>query len=217
MKIKIQKAKFIRNIIIGIIALILVALIINYAPGYKRNKYANVINLVIGDTNVTEELKNEIYKDEKGSLYISKEDIQNFLDKTIYYDEANKMIITTSEVSVAGMKIGENIVTINGSTKQTSNSIIIYNNTIYIPIKDMQSVYNIEIKYVESTNTLIIDKLNEGMIKAQADETTTIRYKQRSLSKIVGELKEGDTVSAFYTTSKGWRMIRTEDGLVRLC
>ena len=49
MKLKIQKIKFIRNILIGIVALIIVAFIINIAPGYKRDKYSNVINLVIGD------------------------------------------------------------------------------------------------------------------------------------------------------------------------
>ena len=38
MKLKIQKGKFIRNIIIGVIALIIVAFIINTAPGYKRNE-----------------------------------------------------------------------------------------------------------------------------------------------------------------------------------
>lgn len=47
MGIKIQKRKFIRNVIIGIISLIIVAFIINIAPGYKRDKYRNVINLVI--------------------------------------------------------------------------------------------------------------------------------------------------------------------------
>ena len=87
MKLKIQKIKFIRNILIGIVALIIVAFIINIAPGYKRDKYSNVINLVIGDSNVTEKLKKPIYRDEEGALYISKEDIQELLDKTIYYDE----------------------------------------------------------------------------------------------------------------------------------
>ena len=61
MKLKIQKGKFIRNIIIGVIALIIVAFIINTAPGYKRNKFQNVINLVIGDENVTEKLQKPIY------------------------------------------------------------------------------------------------------------------------------------------------------------
>lgn len=214
MKIKIQKRKFIRNIIIGIIALIIVAFIINIAPGYKRNKYKDVTNLVIGDENVTEKLQKPIYKDEEGNIYISKEDIKALLDKTLYYDEENNRIIATSEVVVASMKINEKVINIDGVNKDTLEAVIYKDDIIYIPIEEMEVVYNIEAKYIKEEDILIIDKLNEGMIKAEAAEKTDIRFKQRGLSKKVGELEVGDTVSAFYTTSKGWRLIRTEDGIV---
>ena len=52
------------------------------------------------------------------------------------------------------------------------------------------------------------------MIKAEAESKTKIKFKPRGLSKKVGELNVGDTVSAFYTTSKGWRLIRTETGII---
>lgn len=214
MKIKIQTKKFIRNIIIGIVALFTVAFIINIAPGYERNRYKDVTNLVIGDENVTEKLQKSIYKDEEGNIYIAKEDIEQLLDKTIYYDEENNRIIATSEVAVACMKIGEKIINIDGTDIDTLETIIIKDQSIYIPIKEMEEVYNIEVKYVKTADVVIIDKLNEGMIKAEANEKTTIRYKPRSLSKDVGTLEEGKIVSAFYTTSKGWRLIRTEDGIV---
>lgn len=214
MGIKIQKRKFIRNIIIGIIALIIVAFIINIAPGYKRDKYKDVINLVIGDTNVTEKLSKPIYKDKEGTIYISKEDIKELLDKTLYYDTEENMLIATSEVSVASMQLGEKIIRVNGSINDTLDTIIQYEDTIYIPIEEMEIVYNIEVKYLEEQNIVIIDKLNEGMIKAETDKKTKIRFKPRSLSKNIGELEVGSQVYAFYTTSKGWRLIRTEDGIV---
>ena len=214
MKVKIQKRKFIRNIIIGIIALLVVAFIINIAPGYKRNKYQDVTNLVIGDENVTETLHNPIYKDENGVVYISQEDVKQFLDKTIYYDEENNMVIATSEVSVASMKIGEKTININGVDNDTLDTIIYHNNIIYIPIEEMEIVYNLETKYLKDDDIVIIDKLNEGMIKAEAAEDTKIRFRPRGLSKKVGTLETGEVVSAFYTTSKGWRLIRTEDGIV---
>lgn len=214
MKVKIQKRKFIRNIIIGIIALLVVAFIINIAPGYKRNKYQYVTNLVIGDENVTERLHNPIYKDEEGVIYISQDDVKEFLDKTIYYDEENKMVIATSEVSVASMKIGEKVVNINGVDKDTLYTVIYHDNIIYIPIEEMEIVYNLETKYLKDDDIVVIDKLNDGMIKAEAVEDTKIRFRPRGLSKKVGTLREGEVVSAFYTTSKGWRLIRTENGIV---
>lgn len=214
MKKKKQNLKFVRNIVIGILALFVVAFIVNTAPGYKRDKYKNLINLVIGDENVTEKLQKPIYKDNNGAIYISKEDIQELLDKTLYYDENEKMVIATSEVSVASMKIGESKINIKGTTVDTLGELVEKEGTIYIPIKDFKTVYNIEIKFLEDQNVVIIDKLNEGMIKAEAEKKVKIRYKQRSLSKEIGTLNVGDTVSAFYTTSKGWRLIRTEDGIV---
>lgn len=214
MKIKIQKRKFIRNIVISIIALFIVAFIINIAPGYKRNKYKNVTNLVIGDTNVTENLKNPIYRDEDGTIYLSKEDIKTFLDKTIYYDKENNIVILTSEVTVASMEIGNKIKNIDGVSKDMLHTIIYKDDIMYIPLDEIKTIYNIETKYIEESDIVIIDKLNKGMIKAEAEEETKIRYKQRTLSKEVGNLSVGEKVSAFYTTSKGWRLIRTEDGIV---
>ena len=201
MGIKIQKRKFIRNIFIGIIGLAIVAYIINIAPGYKRDKFKDVTNLVIGEKNVTEELKNPIYIDE---------------NETIYFDEANNMIIITSEISVASMTVGEKNIKIDGAIKDTLDTIIYVNDIMYIPISEVKikDVYNIELKYITDKNVVIIDKLNEGMIKARAEEQTKIRFKQRNLSKKVGILETGDVVSAFYTTSKGWRQIRTEDGTI---
>lgn len=181
MLVNIKKRKFVRNVIIGIIALMLVAFVINLAPGYERNKFKDVINLVVRDENVTENMQNPIYKDETGKMYISTVDIQNFIDETIFIDDTND-IITENEI-------------------------------IYVPIEKLEK-YNIEVNYVAKTNIIIIDKLNEGMIQAKAYEDTIIRYKQRALSKEVGTLKKGEIVSAFYTTSKGWRLIRTEDGTI---
>ena len=132
MKLKIQKLKFLRNIIIGVVALFIVSFIINIAPGYKRNKYRNVINLVIGDENVTENLKNNIIKDEDGTLYISEADIKEYFDKTLYYDENENSIIATSEMATARMKFGEKRININGIETDTLAEIKKEGDTIYI-------------------------------------------------------------------------------------
>ena len=63
-----------------------------------------------------------------------------------------------------------------------------------------------------STKRVIIENLNKGIISAIATEETNIKFRPRRLSKDIGTLKEGETVYCFYTTSKGWRKIRTQDG-----
>ena len=211
---KTNDLKFLRNIVIGIISLLIAAIIINIAPGYKRDKYTNVINLIINEENRTEDLKHDIYVNSNGTVYISEEDVKNLFDATIYHDEKYNQIITTSETKVANIVIDEKQMIVNNSEVSMLDAIIRINNNIYLPISDMSIVYNININYVENTNKVIIDELDQGMIKAKISEESNIKYKPRGLSKNVGNVKQGETVSCFYTTSKGWRQIRTQDGIL---
>ena len=213
-KIEKSKLKFIRNILICIFAIFIVSQILDIAPGYKRDRYKDIINLVLNEKNITEDLKNNIYISEKGTIYLSQEDIKNIFDPNIFYDENYNQIITTSDTKVANISINNKQITVNNSTYNLIEPIIKINDKIYLPISDMKEVYNIEVNYIESTNIVIIDKLNKGMIQAQASEDTEIKFKPRKFSKVVGELKKGQDINCFYTTSKGWREIRTKDGIV---
>lgn len=213
---KINDLKFLRNIAIGIVSLLIVALIINIAPGYKRDKYTDIVKLIVDEVDITEKLKHDIYINDNGTIYISEEDVKELFDTTIYHDEKYNQIITTSETKVANIVIDEKQMIVNNSEVSMLDSIIRINNNIYLPISDMSIVYNINISYVENTNKVIIDKLDQGMIKAKVSEESNIKYKPRGLSKNVGTVKQGETVSCFYTTSKGWRQIRTEDGILRI-
>jgi len=211
---KINELKFVRNIIIGIISLLIVAFIINIAPGYKRDRYTDVINLIINEENKTENLIHDIYVNENKTVYISKEDVKNLFDPTIYYDEKYNQIITTSDTKVANIVIDEKQMIINNSNVSMLDSIIRINDDIYLPVSDMAIVYNIKINYIEDTKRVVIDELDTGMIRSMAEEETQIKYKPRGLSKNVGALNKGETVDCFYTTSKGWRQIRTTDGTI---
>lgn len=211
---KINELKFVRNIIIGVVSLLIVAFIINTAPGFKRDKYKDVINLIINEENKTENIIYDIYINENKTVYISMEDVRNLFDSTIYYDEKYNQIITTSDTKVANIAVDEKQMTINNSNVSMLDSIIRINNEIYLPISDMAIVYNIRIDYIEETKRVIIDELDTGMIRAMVAEETDIKFKPKRLSKDIGTVKTGETVNCFYTTSKGWRQIRTADGKI---
>lgn len=172
--------------------------------------------MIINETDKTEELKHNIYINEKGTVYISEDDVRNLFDNTLYYDEEYNQIITTSDTKVANIEINNNQMIINSSTVGMLDSLIKIDNNIYLPISDMELVYNIKVDYIESTNVVVIDELNKGMISAMVAEDTSIKYKPRALSKNIGEVKQGETVSCFYTTSKGWRQIRTKERRTRI-
>lgn len=212
--IKAKKLKFMRNVIVGVVALLVAAFIINIAPGYKRDKYKDVVNLIIDEHNVTEDLKNMLYINENKTIYMSEEDVKKLFDENIYYDQQYNQIITTSYTKVANIEIEKKQMNVNDSKVNMLDAIIKINDKIYLPISDMELVYNIKIKYIEETNRVVIENLNRGLIKATVTDDTSIKFKQRSLSKDVGEVIKGEQVNCYYTTSRGWRQIRTEDGTV---
>lgn len=211
-KIKINNKKFIRNIIICIIAWIVVSLILNYAPGFKRDKYVGITNLIINDEDVTEKLKGSVYIGKDGGIYLSKDDIATIFDKNIYYDEESSTIVTTSNTKTASFCVAENQMIINGVKQKLNSKVIQIDEVIYIPISELELVYNISVDYINETDVVVIENLNQGLIKAQVEENSKIKYKPRLVSKKVGEAQVGETVSCYYTTSKGWRLVRKEDG-----
>lgn len=209
---KLNTKKFMRNIIICLIAWLVVSFILNYAPGFKRDKFVGVTNLVINDEDVTEELKGSVYIGQEGGIYLSKDDIAKFFDKNIYYDEASSTIVTTSNTKTASFCVAENKKIINGVKQNLNSKLLQKDGVIYIPISELELVYNISVKYIESTDIVVIETLNQGLIKARVAEVAKIKYKPRLMSKNVGTVETGEEVSCYYTTSKGWRLIRKEDG-----
>ena len=136
------KGKFLYKIIVVAILVWLAFLILKYAPNYVNTEISDKTNLVINNSNVTGDLKKDVII-ENGVIYVSMEDIENFFDPYIYYDEKYNQIITTSENQVTSMVIGENTMVNNGTSVQTSGTIIERDDTYYIPLSSFQDTYNI--------------------------------------------------------------------------
>ena len=117
---------------------------------------------------------------------------------------------------MANIVVDQKRMSINSSEQAMIDAIIKINDKLYLPISDMTIIYNINVQYIPSTNIVIIDNLNKGIVRATVSEKTDIKFKPRALSKEIGSLKEGESVYCFYTTSKGWRKIRTQSGIIRL-
>lgn len=209
---KLNTKKFIRNILICLVALVIVSFILNYAPGFKRDKFGNITNLIVNDEDLTENLKYNIYIDDDKNVYFAKEDVEQILDKNICYNEEYNTIITTSNTKTASIVLDENKLIINGVEKTLNANAFKIDKTVYIPVSELTLVYNIDIQYIENADVVVIENLNQGLIKATIEEESVMKYKPRLISKNVGETKKGEEVSCYYTTSKGWRLIRTQDG-----
>ncbi len=214
MKHKKYKLRFIKNIAICVFALFIVARILDIMPGFKRDKTEGVTNLVIGDEDVTEDLNSEIYVDENEIVYISYEDVKELFDDTITFDEDYNQIITTSRTKVATMELNERYIIINDTLKDTLGTLIKKDGKIYIPISEMELVYNIEVNYTSDTDIVTIDKLDKKLTRATVAKNSSVKSKMRAFSQTLGTTTQGEQVSYYTDEYNGWTKIRTNSGVV---
>ena len=217
---EIEKKKSKIGIIIAIIIIALV-LIVGAIGGYyviKRNYIVSKINqtnLIINNSNATSSLKNNVYiKD--GVVYVSKPDIYNFFDNTIIYDEKYNQVVTTSSTKIASLPIDSKQIQVNSSNTTIKAGAIILDEVAYVPISELDEVYNIKTTYVESEDLVYIDSLDREQQTATLKKDSSIKYKPTIISETLAKAKQGDTLTianrSDYPVPNGWTRVRTENG-----
>ncbi len=202
------------NIIKIIIFLCLIIFIFMVAPNYvKTNKKVDKISIIINNNNVTERLKNSLYINDKNVIYMSIDDIQNFLDKYVYTDSKEKQIITTYGEKIAVLPLNESTIKINNSTFNLISGIETKENKFYLPISQMANVYNMEITYVKESKTIILDSLDRKLVRADISKNTKVKYKDTIFSKTEDSLKKGNKVVVIDEQGK-WTKVRTSLGKI---
>ncbi|MBP3503127.1 MAG: hypothetical protein J6K42_06620 [Clostridia bacterium] len=208
--------KTIRNIILVMLFGAMISFCLYIAPNYKKDKNENLTNLVINYTNVTEKMKGEVIIEDDGTIYISKEDIENYYDKYIYYDKQYNYIIATANGKKACFSINDETLEINGN--KTKSKIIQKNDKYYIPISKIEDVYNINVKYVKEYNTVIIESLDKKLETAKTTKSTTVKYKNTEFSKSLEKLDKDTKVSIVPNQEnkdyKGWVLVKTANGKI---
>lgn len=209
-----KSRKIIIKVIIVLLALLVIGFIAIKAETLIKEKTDGKINLIINNNNVTSRLKNEVKMDD-GIIYVSMDDIKNFFDKYICIEEETNEIITTYDDKIASIGFDANKLTLNGSTKKISAHALKDNDAVYMPISEMQDVYNIELKNIEDTKVITIDSLDREQIKANAKSKISIKSKGRFFSKTVDKVQKGETVILVDNgQDSGWTKIRTQKGKV---
>lgn len=217
---EIEKKKSKIGIIIAIIIIALV-LIVGAIGGYyviKRNYIVSKINrtnLIINNSNATSSLKNNVYI-KNGVVYVSKPDIYNFFDNTIIYDEKYNQVVTTSSTKIASLPIDSKQIQVNSSNTTMKAGAIILDEVAYVPISELDEVYNIKTTYVESEDLVYIDSLDREQQTATLKKDSSIKYKPTIISATLAKAKQGDTLTianrSDYPVPNGWTRVRTENG-----
>ena len=202
------------KIIVVAIVLLAAIFVIKIAGNYKNNDIVGKVNLIINNSNVTADLKQDVFVDENGVIYIAKEDIENFFDNYIYYDEKYNQIITGSSTKIANMVVGENSATVNSAEVKLKSPVIEKENKYFIPFSELKSVYNVDIEYIN--NRVVVDSLDRKYQIATVAKDISIKSKPTSLSRTVDKIKAGDAVVISNRkddlVKSGWKKIRTSNG-----
>lgn len=206
------------KIVLVLIILFLVACSIvfalKFAPNYINHDITDRTNLVINYSNVTGRMKQDLIIDENDVVYLSMNDIKNYYDKHIYFDEQYNQIVTTTDKKIAILKLDENKIIINGKEKNIKGSAIVKNNIYYLPISEMEEVYNIKISRAD--NKVIMESLDRQLTTAKANKKIEVKSKATVFSRTIEKIESGEKVSIAETEPnslpKGWMKIRTKNG-----
>lgn len=205
---------FIKIIVIAIFLIAIIA-ILQIAPNYVRDKETGKINILINNNNVTNSMKYDIFL-QNGIIYMSTKDIANFLDENIYYDNNYNQILTGSDTKMASMPIDKNEMYINSVKQEIKGKAIQKDETFYLPVSEMNNIYNIEIEYIEDTNRVIIDSISREKKMANSAGNYDVKSLPTSFSKTVAKIKKGENVTIVKDEENetDWIKIRTKDGII---
>ncbi len=187
------------------IALIIVLLNIFKVEAHKK---PDKISLMLNNEIV--ELEKEMYKEEE-NIYISKEDIVKLFDDTLYYNEAEKELITTYNTHIALLKVDETFMVLNDSNVELKGCLTEKDGVIYLPLTDLGIVYDLEIEYSEEYNRVILSSTQEEKKQAITLKKATLKEKPSMFSKKIEKLDMSEYVVVLGTEKK-YKKVRTENG-----
>ena len=191
--------------VVLVITLIIVLLNIFKVEAHKK---PDKISLMLNNEIV--ELEKEMYKEEE-NIYISKEDIVKLFDDTLYYNEAEKELITTYNTHIALLKVDETFMVLNDSNVELKGCLTEKDGVIYLPLTDLGIVYDLEIEYSEEYNRVILSSTQEEKKQAITLKKATLKEKPSMFSKKIEKLDMSEYVVVLGTEKK-YKKVRTENG-----
>lgn len=213
-----EKKIYIYKLIVTIIFALAVMFVLNIAQNYIRNEVSDKTNLVINNNNVTKSLKNDVIIEDE-VVYISTKDIANFFDDNIFYDNKYDQIITSSDTKLATLEINKKECKINGSEIELIAAAKKNENEFYLPFSEIsKSVYNVETRYIQETDTVVLVSLDRELTYANSNKKNSIKYKPTIFSKTVDKVQTGDNVTVVPVKEDekvdNWTKVTTENGKI---
>lgn len=210
-----------RIVIILLVFILIVLAILGMGFAYidKVDENNKNTKLIINYTDVTNFLKSDIFINENDEIYLSKEDIANFYDEFIYYDEKYNQIITTSDNQIMCIKLESNKKEIDGIEYNLDNEIVEKNNKYFIPLSEIEEIYNIKVNYIKEKNAIVIDSLDRKLTVAESNKKNSVKNRYSFFSKTVDKVEKGENLTIVPLNDEqkkeipeDWVKVRTQNG-----
>lgn len=189
--------------------LILLAIIILFFSIIGKNDKYEELTILFNNKFI--ELSDEVIIDENQNIFFSKDDIQKIFDDTIYYNDAEKELITTGNTYVALLKVDEKYALINDENVELKDKLREKNKEIYVPLNDIQTVYDVEVSYSSKTNRIIIDSTLNKKVEANLVKRAKLKNRKGLFGKKIENLIVGNKVTILEEDGK-YKKIKTENG-----
>ena len=196
--------------VVFIVVFVLLSIIIIKSKFIERNY--KTTQIILNNENITNKMFNSLIF-ENSQIYMSYDDIKEFLDKTLYTESQTGLVVTSSNRKIAVINEEEQTLKVNGSNVEVKDITIKKDEKLYIAISEMKSVYNFELEKIDKTNTIIIDMLDKKRIKAYVTRNVKIKKETRFLSANIDEVKKGNWIY-FISDEKKYAKVRTQNGII---
>lgn len=206
-KIKINKRKLYSRLFILILLIAVIVFIIKGLTKKEDKKFD--ISIIMGNEDITNDLADEPYISNDGNLYLSVEDIRKVFDKTIYFEEDTKKIITTSETKVAAIDVENDTIELNTASRELSSEVLDYGkNKYYLPVSALTNIYNIEVFTKEKS--AIICSLYDEFTTVKTSKKAKVKEKAGAFKKTLQKLdKDTEIIYLGQAEKKGYVKVMT--------
>ena len=200
-----------KKIAFVVVLILIIIMFINLKNKTIKTYYEDT-QIVLNNENITQKLQEPIIQD-NSKIYMSIEDIKQFIDKTVYIEDQTGWVITTSSKKLAALKKEEEHILINGSKMQVKDVIIEKEGKMYILISELENVYDYDLEYIPNSNIVTIDYLNKKCVKAYAKKNINIKEKKQVFSKAIDKVNKGNWLYII-EQENSYVKVKTQNGII---
>lgn len=213
-KRKKRKTSLYKRLFIVFVELIIVLNILRYAAFFKKDVDDGKVHLIF-DNDLISDLESDIYIDNNDIIYLSKDDMTNLFDNNLYEEKTENntvKLISTCENKIMTIVENENHIFVNGVRKKIRGSLINKDDTYYIPISELQDIYNIELNYINDKKIVDIEFLSKEKETAYVNRNIKLKYKMTNISKNLQNINQGESVTIIEDMKGSWTRVKTKEG-----